>query len=167
MVIELLGLQLRANPNIVGFDIEGDNIISSHYSDDAVIKITQNRCCKEVYKDLKTYESGTGAKINYDKTKGLWLGKWKNRRDDPFEGLYEEQNTKINWTSDNVEYLGIYVGNNSPDLYTFQHIISKVKKKVEFLNHLHSQYYQNQELLKSFIHQNSGMPPPFTQYQHT
>ncbi len=132
IVIELLGLQLRSNPNIVGFNIEGENIISSHYSDDAVIKITQNRCFKEVYKDLKTYESGTGARVNYDKTKGLWLGKWKYRSDDPFEGLYAEQSTKINWTSENVKYLGIYVGNDSPDLYTFQHIIPKVKKRLNF-----------------------------------
>ncbi len=132
MVIELLGLQLRSNPNIVGFNIEGENIISSHYSDDAVIKITQNRCFKEVYKDLKTYESGTGAKINYEKTKGLWLGKWRHRNDDPFEDLYTEKDTKMKWTSDNVKYLGIYVGNDSPDLHTFQHIIPKVKRRLNF-----------------------------------
>ena len=53
MIIELLALQLRANPNIVGFTIQGEKIISTHYADDAVIKITQNRCFKEVYKDIK------------------------------------------------------------------------------------------------------------------
>ena len=42
LVIEILALQLRANPNIVGFTIQGEKIISSHYADDAVIKITQN-----------------------------------------------------------------------------------------------------------------------------
>ena len=50
LVIELLALKLRSNPNIVGFTIEGEKLISTHYSDDAVIKITQNRCFKEVYK---------------------------------------------------------------------------------------------------------------------
>ena len=52
LVIELLALQLRCNPNIVGFTVDGEKIISFHYSDDAVIKIIQNQCFKEVYKDL-------------------------------------------------------------------------------------------------------------------
>ncbi len=132
IVIELLALQLRSNPNIIGFEVEGEKIISSHYSDDAVIKITQNRCFKEVYKDLKLYEQGTGAKINYDKTKGLWLGKWKHRADDPFYDVYTNENEKIKWTSTNVKYLGVYVGNDAPDLHTFQDIIPKVKKRLNF-----------------------------------
>ena len=53
LIIEILVLQLRANPNIVGFSIEGEKFISAHYADDTVIKITQNKCFKEVYKDLK------------------------------------------------------------------------------------------------------------------
>ena len=65
LVIETLALQLRTNHNIVGFTIENDKLISTHYSDDAVIKITQDRCFKEVYKDLQLYEKGSGAKINH------------------------------------------------------------------------------------------------------
>ncbi len=132
MVIELLALQLRANPNIVGFTVQGEKIISSHYSDDAVIKITQNRCFKEVYKDLVLYEDGTGAKVNYAKTNGLWLGKWKGRTDDPFSGLYSDVNQKVTWTSANVKYLGIFVGNDNPAVQTFTHIIPKIIKRLNF-----------------------------------
>ena len=132
MVVELLALQLRANPNIVGFTILGEKIVSSHYSDDAVIKITQNACFKEVYKDLHLYEQGTGAKVNYDKTYGLWLGKWKGRTDDPFSGFYSDACKKITWTSANVKYLGIYVGNDSPEVQTFTDIIPKMKKRLNF-----------------------------------
>ena len=70
-------------------------IISSHYADDAVIKITQNKCFKEVYKELRDYEKATGARINYEKTKGLWIGKWKGRKDDPFEELYHDNTKKM------------------------------------------------------------------------
>ena len=132
MVIELLALQLRANPNIIGFTVQGEKIISSHYSDDAVIKITQNRCFKEVYKDLHLYEEGTGAKINYDKTQGLWLGRWKSRTDDPFEDLYTMPHQKIKWTNKNVKYLGIFVGNDRPDFYTFEDIIPKMSKRLHY-----------------------------------
>ena len=119
MIIELLALQLRANPNIVGFTIQGEKIISTHYADDAVIKITQNRCFKEVYKDIKDYEQATGARINYGKTVGLWLGKWKGRTDNPFDEIDSEETKKITWTNKNVKYLGVYVGNDRPDLQFF------------------------------------------------
>merc|ERR1711973_998573 len=104
LVIEILALQLRANPNIVGFTIQGEKIISSHYADDAVIKITQNKCFKEVYKELKDYEQATGAKINYEKTVGLWVGKWRGRTDNPFEDIEPDQTIGIRWTSNNVRY---------------------------------------------------------------
>ena len=71
MVIEVLSLQFRLNPNIVGFKIGGEKIISAHYMDDATIIIKQNRCFKEVIKELLEYQDASGAKINYGKTKGL------------------------------------------------------------------------------------------------
>ena len=57
------------------------------------------------------YEKATGAKINYEKTKGLWVGSWKNRTDDPFQEIDPHQTKRIKWTNKNVEYLGVYVGN--------------------------------------------------------
>jgi exonuclease III len=132
LVIEILALQLRANLNIVGFSIQGERIISSHYADDAVIKITQNRCFKEVYKDLQDYEKASGARINYEKTTGLWLGKWKNRKDDPFQDVYVDGTHRITWTNKNVKYLGVYVGNQEPAKQTFDEIIPKVKRRLHF-----------------------------------
>ena len=130
LIIEILALQLRANPNIVGFSIQGEKIISTHYADDAVIKITQNRCFKEVYKELRDYEQATGAKVNYDKTTGLWVGSWKNRTDNPFHEI--EDMKKMKWTNRNVKYVGIYVGNDNPALQTFNEIIPKMKRRLNF-----------------------------------
>ena len=61
MVIEVLALQLRANPNIVGFQIGQEKIVSAHYMDDSTIIITQNRCFKEVIKELSDYEKASEA----------------------------------------------------------------------------------------------------------
>ena len=74
MVIEILALQLRANPNIVGFRIGGEKIVSAHYMDDATIIIKQNRCFKEVIKDIAQYGEASVAKVNYKKANGLWVG---------------------------------------------------------------------------------------------
>ena len=132
LVIEILALQMRANPNIVGFSVNGEKIISSHYADDAVIKITQNRCFKEVYKELQDYERASGAKINFSKSRGLWLGRWRDRTDDPFDHFYSNPRECIKWTNKNVKYLGIYVGNDNPALKTFSEIIPRLKRGLNF-----------------------------------
>ena len=71
LVIEVLALQLRNNPNIVGFTIGGEKIISVHYMDDTTIIIKQNRCFKEVIKELAQYEEASEAKVYYSKTQNL------------------------------------------------------------------------------------------------
>ena len=128
LVIELLALQLRQNPNIVGFKIEGERIVSLHYADDAIIAIKQNQCFKEVIKELKLYEDATGAKVNLEKTEGLWLGAWKNRLDTPLN---------IVWTNKNVKRLGVYFGNDNPAKYTFEDIIPKVKQSMNYWKQFH------------------------------
>ena len=123
LVIEILALQIRKNQNIVGFHVGGEKIVSMHYADDATITITQNRCFKEVIKELNDYEAATGAKINISKTKGLWVGKWKNRSDKPMN---------IEWTNKNVRSLGIYFGNLNPEKQTFGEILTKIEKSLNY-----------------------------------
>ena len=123
MIIELLALQLRSNPNIVGFQIGEEKFVSAHYMDDSTIIIKQNRCFKEVIKELSDYQEASGAKINYQKTKGLWTGSWKGRRTTPLD---------IKWTSKNVKNLGVYFGNEDPASNTFTDIIPKVSKHFHY-----------------------------------
>ena len=122
-IIELLALQLRRNPDIVGFTVGGEKIVSLHYADDAIISITQNCCFKEVYKDLADYERATGARVNYGKTKGLWVGAWRGRADSPLS---------LKWTSTNVETLGLYFGNDHPALATFAGILPNIKRSMDY-----------------------------------
>ena len=126
LVMEVFAIQLRTNPNIVGFNIEGEKIVSAHYMDDTTIIIKQNRCFKEVIKELTDYEEASGAKVNYDKTKGLWTGSWKNRRVTPMG---------IKWTSENVFNLGVYLGNCNPAQATFDKIIPRVRQRLHYWKH--------------------------------
>ena len=123
LVIEVFALQLRSNPNIVGFTIEGEKIVSAHYADDTTIIIRQNRCFKEVIKEIKDYEEASDAKVNYTKTKGLWTGSWKGRRVPPMN---------ISWTSKNIFSLGVYFGNVDPAKATFEKILPKLKRKLNY-----------------------------------
>ena len=61
--------------------------------------------------------------MNYDKTKGLWVGKWKSRRDEPLS---------IPWTNGNVKTLGVYFGNDNPARQTFTELLPKVLTSMNF-----------------------------------
>ena len=124
LVIEVLALQLRNNPNIVGFTIGGEKIISVHYMDDTTIIIKQNRCFKEVIKELAQYEEASEAKVNYSKTQGLWTGSWKGRRVSPMP--------QIRWSSGDVQNLGIFFGNKNPSQKTFEEILPKFKRRLTY-----------------------------------
>ncbi|PIK39506.1 reverse transcriptase [Apostichopus japonicus] len=54
--------------------------------------------------DLSIFERATGAKLNPEKTKGLYLGSWRYR-DLPFGASWSDQNIKIN---------GIWFGYDAP-----------------------------------------------------
>ena len=51
LIVEILALQFRKNPDIVGFKVGGEINTSMHYADNAIITIKQNECFKEVIKD--------------------------------------------------------------------------------------------------------------------
>lgn len=49
----------------------------SAYTDDVSILVSSRARIDEVSKEIRGYETVTGAKINCDKSVGLWLGVWK------------------------------------------------------------------------------------------
>ena len=58
------------------------------------------------------------------KTKGLFTGKWKHTTmKPPFN---------IDWTSENIENLGIFLGNNKPETETFQKLSQKCTKTFNY-----------------------------------
>ena len=123
LVVEIFALQLRLNLNIVGFTVGGERIVSMHYADDATIIIKQNQCFKEVIKEIQDYEEASGARVNVQKTKGLWLGRWKDREDAPLG---------LTWTNGNVKTLGVYFGNDDPAPATFADIVPKIKRSMDY-----------------------------------
>ena len=64
LIIEMLALQFRKNPDIVGFSVGGEKIVSMHYADNVIITIIQNRCFNEVIKDVTAFEQASVAKVN-------------------------------------------------------------------------------------------------------
>ena len=142
MVIEILAIQLRTNPNIIGFTIKKEKLVSFHYADDTTIAITQNKCWKEVIKELEQYEEATGAKINAKKTFGLWAGNWKDRTDKPMD---------IKWTNTNVKALGVYMGNNKPNELLLEEIYAKMCTSINFWKTFHFSKFAKARIIEIFI----------------
>ena len=85
--------------------------------------MTNDSSVKEAFKELEKYEKATGAKINIEKTEGLFIGKWRNRHDKPFD---------CKWTNDKVMALGLWVGNTNTSELIFREQMSKVRNKLQF-----------------------------------
>ena len=98
IIAEVLGNQIRSNQNISGVTIRNIQQKILQYADDTQIIVSDNSSIAEVFKQLRLYEEATGAKINIGKTEGLFMGKWKNRHDKPFN---------CKWTNDKVFALGL------------------------------------------------------------
>ena len=51
------------------------------YADDNNPIISDDNSSNDLFKELEINQKATGSKVNVAKTKGLWVGKWKNRAD--------------------------------------------------------------------------------------
>ena len=63
----------------------------------------------------------SGAKLNKQKTFGMWLGRWRGRPDQP---------AGLNWTSKGNKLYGVYLGTNECDKINWDRILSKFEKCV-------------------------------------
>ena len=119
-IAEVLGNQIRSNQNISGVTIRKIEQRILQYADDAQIIVSNNSSITEVFKQLRLYEEATGAKINIGKTEGLFMGKWKNRHDRPFD---------CKWIHDKVFALGLWVGNKDTAEIVLMELLAKIKSK--------------------------------------
>ena len=124
---EVLTTSIRKNQSIKGYSLEREEHKVSSFADDMRLVLTTEDSIYKLFDLLNKYELATNSKINKDKTKAMWLGKWKNRNDAPLN---------LKWTKGEVESLGIYVGNErkKASLRTFNEIRDKMKNKISYWN---------------------------------
>ena len=74
------------------------------FADDTQLFNKNDESVRKYFDILTIYEKASGSKVNYEKTKGMYIGSAKNNR---------PKFTKIVWTKDNVKTLGIHHGYNT------------------------------------------------------
>ena len=100
IIAEVLENLLRSNKDINGITVNSIEQIILQYADDTQIIVTNDKSINEVFQQLRLYEDATGAKVNVQKTEGL------------FHGQMEKTDTTNHLiVNDKVFTLGLWIGN--------------------------------------------------------
>ena len=87
LVSEVLSTQIRNCKDIEGFLLPGAGGLQfkiSQYADDATSILKSEKSLCHMLNVVRTFESGSGAKLNTSKSEAMWLGRWRGRGDSPF-----------------------------------------------------------------------------------
>ena len=121
------GLACLIRNNINGIALPNSELFIKivQHADDTTIFVENDLDFVELEKVFTVYSKSTGSKINVQKTQGLWLGKWKDRKDKP---------GGFSWINNHLKILGIYFGNDdnvdrnwTPRVSKMQTILNKWK----------------------------------------
>ena len=84
LVCEVLAVNIRANPRVVGVSLPGSSSPLSpvtQYADGTSLIVSSDDAILACFETYSLFERGSGAKLNQSTSKGLWLGSWSDRSD--------------------------------------------------------------------------------------
>ena len=119
---EVLACNIQANPSISGLSLPGFPSplpVISQYADDMNLVVTSDQPIKAVFDSYSLFEKGSGSRLNLGKSKGLWLGSLRDRRDPPVD---------LQWSLDKIKVLGIFIGPAASHEDNWRPRISAVEK---------------------------------------
>ena len=79
------------------------NIVASAYADDITVYINNDGDFSKITECFATYSTHSGAKLNMSKSRGLWVGPWQSRDDDPLG---------LQWSKNGFKCLGAWIDVN-------------------------------------------------------
>jgi len=111
------------DPEIEGPDILGGLPVVSQFADDTTIGAIGDQSIFAIFRALYLFERASGAKVNPDKSVGLWLGANRGR-----EG-------RVQWTSEFIKVLGVPLGQSNAPLDFWENLLAKVEHQVRAWQH--------------------------------
>ena len=137
MVVELMAIRIRNNPNIYGITFKRQNLITLpskilQYADDATLTLQDKKELDAAIRDVDAFSLISGLKLNKNKSHGIWIGNTKYNTDTPGD---------INWVKcgEVIKILGIYFCANKeasdinlnwePRIETIKHLIRKWQRR--------------------------------------
>ena len=117
----MLACKIRQDKEIQGTNIYGKELKLSQFADDTtLLNSTCNSVKKAIAIILDNFGDISGLTLNPSKTKALWLGSWRDRKDKPFGFLWPEKPIRV---------LGTFISYNEKEneKYNFTLKLQKVK----------------------------------------
>ena len=113
---------LLTSADIIGLRLPGLSSllpVLSLYADDTSAVTCFEHATTAIFSVYGRFEQGTGAKLNFGKCKGVWLGSWLGRLNSP---------VPIKWTTAFIKVLGVYLGNDNLEEENWRLRINAVEK---------------------------------------
>lgn len=123
LCMEPFAHRIRTDPMIKGIPLPGtqEQCKICQYADDTNVFVSDIQSVRKILIFIELFELVSGAKLNKQKTFGMWLGRWRGRSDQP---------VGLNWTNEGKKFYGVYLGTNECSKKNWDIIISKFQKCV-------------------------------------
>ena len=144
---EAIACAVRNDTNIEGLNLPIHENIQlciklNQYVDDTQFFLKNENSLPHLFKQLKLYESASGAKMNKEKTTGLFIGKSKKKIP-----TFNE----INWTKTHVKTLGVCHGYEIENNAIWLDKINKIKNCLQVWKSRDLTYKGKILVLKTFV----------------
>ena len=119
LCIEPFAQKIRLDKYIKGLQLPGSLIECkiSQYADDTNCIVTSKESIRKIFVLSELYSLASGAKLNKEKSTGVWLGAWKNST---------ESICEIKWLQGKNIY-GIHTGHTYSDIINCNKLLEKMK----------------------------------------
>ena len=127
LAVELLACKIRQDKEIQGIKIFGNELKLSQFADDTTLLNSNCNSVKKAIAVLDNFGDISGLTLNPSKTKALWLGSWRHRKDKPFGFLWPEKPIRV---------LGTFISYNEKEnkKYNFTLKLQKLKTILDIWN---------------------------------
>ena len=119
---EALSSMIRQNENVKGININNRQHKVIQYADDMTVCVNDISSVGHVIDNVKNFGKCSGLKLNFKKTKGIWLG--------PLKDLGYRVCAGVTFTGKPVKCLGVYIGHDLEKCYqlNWKNKIKKIEK---------------------------------------
>ena len=143
---EPMACAIRADREIEGINLPGNTGVHeakiNMFADDTQLFNKNENSVIKSFDILTVYEMASGAKINYEKTKGLFIGRLKGRR---------PRFNKIKWINSNVKTLGVHHGYGIDENCIWKPKIDKIRSCLQVWKTRNLSFKGKILIVKSFI----------------
>ena len=124
LTAELMSNKIRQTDSVKGICLFNNEIKLSQFADDTNLFCANVASVEAAMAVVNQFGEISGLKLNIEKTKAMWLGKWANKRDKPLN---------LTWVHSPTRFLGIFLSYDKKgnDNFNFNLKIQKLQTNLD------------------------------------